>query len=74
MKLPMTKTRRRKQRRTRMPGEDDTDSVEMVLDCSMDYTVTFSNWNAASEFEIPEEVIKEAENTKSKQEQESEDE
>lgn len=56
------------------PGEDDTDFVEMVLDCSMDYTVTFSNWNAASEFEIPEEVIKEAENTKSKQEQESEDE
>lgn len=54
--------------------EDDTDFVELVLDCSMDYTMTFSNWNAASEFEIPEEVIKETENTKSKQEKESEDE
>lgn len=53
---------------------DDMNFGLRISDCSMNYTLTFSNWNAASEFEIPEEVIKEAENTKSKQEQESEDE
>lgn len=53
---------------------DDMNPGLRVSDCSMNYTLTFSNWNAASEFEIPEEVIKEADNKKPKQEKESEDE
>lgn len=57
------------------PDADNNNGLfDLFSDCSMDYTVTFSNWNAASEFEIPEEVIKAAEETKSKQEKESEDE
>lgn len=53
---------------------DDMNLGLQLTDCSMNYTLTFSNWNAASEFEIPEEVIKEADNKKPKQEKESEDE
>lgn len=61
------------------PKEVSSESDDMnfglrISDCSMNYTLTFSNWNAASEFKIPEEVIKEAENKESKQEKESEDE